>query len=171
MKRIRALFRRQSASRRSPNQAPHLPSSSTARPVAVKKTSNGVPTGDGRKCGFHDAIVNGWFNDETGELARGFPIDAQDTVVDVGCGDGGAIAFAAARGAEVIAADIQSTTIEAVERKLSTSKARAYQAIVTSIETKPPRVSSRWRCWNMWPTLSVSCPNLYESVSQEHATY
>ncbi|HLD67060.1 MAG TPA: SAM-dependent methyltransferase, partial [Pseudomonas sp.] len=35
-----------------------------------------------------DASMSGWFNTESGELLQGFPIRPQDTVLDVGCGEG-----------------------------------------------------------------------------------
>ncbi|CRO36601.1 hypothetical protein PAERUG_P12_London_17_VIM_2_11_09_04363 [Pseudomonas aeruginosa] len=38
--------------------------------------------------GLRDAVLSGWFNQETDELFSGFPISAEDTVLDVGCGDG-----------------------------------------------------------------------------------
>lgn len=139
MKSIKALLRRRPTDRhkKGVSTAP-----SSAKPIVPTNTpqgkgSNGVPPGGGRKCGFEDAIRNGWFNRATGELAIGFPIGPDDTVVDVGCGDGGAVAFAADRGAEVIAADIQASRVEAIERKLEQSNARSYQAIVTDADPLP----------------------------------
>ena len=34
--------------------------------------------------GLRDAVLSGWFNQETDELFSGFPISAEDTVLDVG---------------------------------------------------------------------------------------
>ena len=50
-----------------------------------------------RMCGLRDAVLDGWFRSETGELLAGFAIGAQDTLLDLGCGEGVATLFAAAR--------------------------------------------------------------------------
>lgn len=60
-----------------------------------------------------DAMLSGWFNNDTGELFTGFPIGGDDVVVDVGCGDGSNLAFAARRGATAVAVDIDADAIEA----------------------------------------------------------
>ena len=60
-----------------------------------------------------DAMLSGWFKNDTGELFAGFPITADDVVVDVGCGDGSNLAFAARQGARVVAVDIDADAIEA----------------------------------------------------------
>lgn len=65
--------------------------------------------------GDREGELFGQFNDETGELIRGFPIGAEDTVVDVGCGGGWSSAFAAGRGATVYAVDIDPQALAAVE--------------------------------------------------------
>ena len=44
--------------------------------------------GDPDRVGLIDAAAGGWFRNETGELIEGFPIPAEDLVLDVGCGDG-----------------------------------------------------------------------------------
>lgn len=91
----------------------------------------------GRRCGLRDLEQNGWFQRETGELITGFPIRAEDTLVDVGCGNGGASLFAAGQGAEVIAVDIRADVIERMDRELAKSKARAYQAILSDANPLP----------------------------------
>jgi 2-polyprenyl-3-methyl-5-hydroxy-6-metoxy-1,4-benzoquinol methylase len=92
---------------------------------------------DGGTCGLHDAKQNGWFDQETGELVTGFQIRPEDTVLDVGCGNGGACMFAAGQGAEVIAVDILPDAIENVGRRLANSNARAYRAIVSDANPLP----------------------------------
>lgn len=59
-----------------------------------------------------DAMLSGWFKNDTGELFTGFPITADDVVVDVGCGDGSNLGFAARQGARVVAVDIDADAIE-----------------------------------------------------------
>jgi SAM-dependent methyltransferase len=61
--------------------------------------------------GLHDAQLSGWYNHETNELMTDFPIGPDDTVIDVGCGDGGALRFCAEKGARVILADMDEERI------------------------------------------------------------
>jgi SAM-dependent methyltransferase len=65
-----------------------------------------------------DAEAFGWFNWDTGELVPGFPICGEDTVVDVGCGEGSASEFAAHFGAAVFAVDIDPEAIDRVTRRM-----------------------------------------------------
>ena len=78
-----------------------------------------------------DACMSGWFNTETGELLEGFPIRAEDTVLDVGCGEGPFTHFCAKMRAEVIFADINPDRVSAVEHLLKDSPARALHPLVT----------------------------------------
>ncbi|MBP9219482.1 MAG: class I SAM-dependent methyltransferase [Sterolibacterium sp.] len=82
---------------------------------------------DGRDVGLHDAVLGGWFRGETGELLEGFAIAASDTVLDVGCGDGGAIGFCAHLGAQVIYSDIDAAKVAAVRHKLAAAGIAASQ--------------------------------------------
>ena len=90
-----------------------------------------------RRCGFRDLEENGWFQRKTGELITGFPIRAEDTLVDVGCGHGGASMFAAGQGAEVIAVDIRPDVIERMDRELAKSKARSHRAVLSDANPLP----------------------------------
>lgn len=81
--------------------------------------------------------LSGWFNDETGELYEGFPIRAEDTVLDVGCGDAPFVSFCADQGAEVIFADIDAAKIDALHRRLQNSKARGLRPIVSDANPLP----------------------------------
>ncbi len=64
-----------------------------------------------------EAQQAGMYNQATGEVVPGFQIGAEDIVVDVGCGTGGATKFAALYGqAEVYALDIDPQAIATVER-------------------------------------------------------
>lgn len=78
-----------------------------------------------------DACMSGWFNTETGELLQGFPVRPEDTVLDVGCGEGPFTHFCAKMQAEVIFADINPERVSAVERLLQGSPARALHPLVT----------------------------------------
>ena len=48
-----------------------------------------------RMYGLRDAVLDGWFRSETGEVLAGFRHRAQDTLLDLGCGEGVATLFAA----------------------------------------------------------------------------
>ncbi|MNF46052.1 bifunctional 2-polyprenyl-6-hydroxyphenol methylase/3-demethylubiquinol 3-O-methyltransferase UbiG [Pseudomonas sp. Irchel s3b6] len=76
------------------------------RPVPVP-TQVTVPVSavSPRDCGLTDAVLDGWFQGDTGELLKGFAITAEDTLLDVGCGEGVATLFAVRQGASVIFTD------------------------------------------------------------------
>ena len=63
-------------------------------------------------------------------LFDGFEVTAADTVVDVGCGPGGACRAAGLAGADVIGIDINPDEIERAERTMAGSPARSFRAIV-----------------------------------------
>ncbi len=92
---------------------------------------------DGFELGLHDAMQTGWYNEETRELATGFPVHPEDVVVDVGCGDGGVVNFCARMGAHVILADIDAARIDEAVRRLATSPARKVEAHVTDAHPLP----------------------------------
>lgn len=84
-----------------------------------------------------DACMSGWFNVETGELLKGFPIRPEDMVLDVGCGDGPFTHFCAKMKAEVIFADIDEKRVSAVMQLLQGSPARALHPLVTDANPLP----------------------------------
>tara|TARA_R110000796_G_scaffold241303_1_gene362658 strand:+ start:12238 stop:13077 length:840 start_codon:yes stop_codon:yes gene_type:complete len=84
-----------------------------------------------------DTYLSGWFRHESGELFEGFPINAEDTVLDIGCGDGPFAHFCAGRGAEVIFADIDADKVAGVEKMLEGSPARAVIPLVTDANPIP----------------------------------
>jgi SAM-dependent methyltransferase len=80
----------------------------------------------------------GWFNHRTGELLSGFAIGGEDTVVDVGCGTGPACEFAARRGAEVYAVDIDPDAIAAVRKRMQgVELARPFHTVVSDSDPLP----------------------------------
>ncbi|WP_397571485.1 class I SAM-dependent methyltransferase [Schlesneria sp. T3-172] len=89
------------------------------------------------ECGLIDDVRRGWFNRTSGELARGFSITADDTVVDVGCGFGDVCAFAASFGAEVIGTDIDPDRIENVKRKMERFAQTPFQGYVSDSNPLP----------------------------------
>ncbi len=105
---------------------------------AISKISQPIPKViDGRKVGFQSDYENGWFRRDRSELASGFPITSVDTVIDVGCGEGGISAFAGDMGAEVISADIDPAMVEITKNKMAKTKAKSYQVIQTDCNPLP----------------------------------
>ncbi len=100
----------------------------------ARPNSNTPP---GWRVGLMDQASNGWFKQATGQLAEGFVITPDDTVLDVGCGEGGACLFAARRGAEVIASDVDPEAIAKLHQKLQDLPARAFQALVSDSNPLP----------------------------------
>jgi SAM-dependent methyltransferase len=93
------------------------------------------PLLDGAGLGLRDADLGGWFQNATGELFRGFPIHADDVVLDAGCGDGGNAAFCGRLGAHVILADIDAGCVEASRARVQ--GARKLEAFVSGCDPIP----------------------------------
>lgn len=92
---------------------------------------------DSRDVGLIDAVNAGWYQNDTGELFRGFPISADDVVVDVGCGAGGATLFCARLGAHVVYCDVEERNIETLNERVRETPARLAQGIVTDCTPLP----------------------------------
>ena len=90
-----------------------------------------------RNVGLMDSRLGGWNLAEIGQLADGFTITADDTVIDVGCGEGGFANFAAYQGAEVIATDVDDACVAKTQRKLSRSKAKSFETHVSDTNPLP----------------------------------
>ena len=87
--------------------------------------------------GLRDVVGDGWWNMATGELARGVKIRSTDTVIDVGCGDGGHSYFCARQGAEVLFIDMDDAKLASTEEKVKASPAHAYSAILSDCNPIP----------------------------------
>lgn len=85
---------------------------------------------------MQDALLTGWFQ-ENGELFHGFPVQLEDSVLDVGCGDGGFITYCANRGAEVTFVDIDPGKIIENEKRLQDSPARGIHGLVSDANPLP----------------------------------
>lgn len=92
---------------------------------------------DARDIGLVDAVNAGWYQNDTSELFRGFPVTAEDVVVDVGCGAGGASLFCARRGAQVVYCDIDAENIERLRPRIEDSPAREPRGLVTDCTPLP----------------------------------
>lgn len=92
---------------------------------------------DARNVGLKDAVQAGWYQSETGELFRGFPITAEDVVVDVGCGAGGATMFCARYGAQIVYCDLDPANIERLDGRIGDTAAHGSRGIVTDCAPIP----------------------------------
>lgn len=89
------------------------------------------------KLGLRDDHLGGWFNRETGCIIGDFRIDPGDIVLDVGCGDGGQANFCAQRGAHVILADIDETSLRQAQHRLIKTGARRVDALLSDSTPLP----------------------------------
>lgn len=89
------------------------------------------------KLGLRDDRMGGWFDLETGTIIGNFQIDAEDIVLDVGCGDGGQANFCAQRGAHIILADIDEANIKHARQRLERTGARRVEALVSDSNPLP----------------------------------
>jgi SAM-dependent methyltransferase len=67
----------------------------------------------------------------------GFDITADDTVVDVGCGDGSVCTYAGHQGADVIGLDIEPTLIETTAQAMEGVPARSFRGIISDADPIP----------------------------------
>ena len=106
--------------------------SKKAAPDPLTAEDNSIDVG---MFGLKDALLSGWF--EGDELFRGMPISAEDVVVDVGCGEGGNLAYCADRGAHVIGVDLDAEALAETEAKVAARNARAAEFYVAPAEQVP----------------------------------
>jgi SAM-dependent methyltransferase len=85
-----------------------------------------------RMVGLHDAVLDGWFLNATGELLRGFAITADDTLLDVGCGEGVATLFAVRQGASVIFTDSEYDKVRELARQVEAQSQQANLGLVSN---------------------------------------
>lgn len=74
---------------------------------------------EGQRVGLRDDTMGGFFNNETGELFRGFPLSGDDVLVDVGCGGGGPLGFASKFAGHIVAIDITEQAINDAQAYLA----------------------------------------------------
>jgi ubiquinone/menaquinone biosynthesis C-methylase UbiE len=89
--------------------------------------------------GMRDWMSDGWFNAQTGEIIKGVPIQPEQTVIDVGCGDSGFIGFVAERGAAVILIDRDARRLASTEARVKLSPARGCHAVQSDCDPIPLR--------------------------------
>jgi SAM-dependent methyltransferase len=87
--------------------------------------------------GLVDIVMSGWYNNETGELAPGFPISADDVALDVGCGEGGISGFCGRMGAHVILTDMDANKVATAAARLADTPARRVETHVADAMALP----------------------------------
>lgn len=104
----------------------------------VDTAAPGSPTKpDASQLGLYDAVLTGWFQNDTNELFSGVPISAEDVVLDAGCGEGGVVAFCARRGAHIIAVDMHEATLETARKLLAKTTARKIECYCSTADSIP----------------------------------
>jgi 2-polyprenyl-3-methyl-5-hydroxy-6-metoxy-1,4-benzoquinol methylase len=86
--------------------------------------------------GLQDFHLSGW-TQPGGQLVRGFPVTPEDTLLDIGCGDGGYAAFSARQGAAIILADLDEAKLQVAQSRLEAIPARSVQILVTDANPIP----------------------------------
>lgn len=104
---------------------------------------------DSRDCGLVDAVQSGWYLSESNELFKGFAISAVDSVLDVGCGAGGATLFSANRGAHVVFTDVVAEKIESLKARVALTHARKAEGFVSDSIPLPVADASMSRVISM----------------------
>ncbi|MBS4088312.1 class I SAM-dependent methyltransferase [Pseudomonas rustica] len=82
--------------------------------------------------GLHDAVLDGWFLGTSGELLKGFAITADDTLLDVGCGEGVATLFAVRQGASVIFTDSEHHKVRDLARQVDAQSHQLNLGLVSN---------------------------------------
>lgn len=112
--------------------------------VADTPTSgDGVHEND--RVSLADARRDGWFQLETGELFKGFPIGRDDSVLDIGSGDGGYAAFCARLSANVCCVDIDAARLEGTLRQVRSNAIGEVEVINAPADQLPIASASKTR--------------------------
>lgn len=121
------------------NRLKRLLSPASALQLAAEPTPR-APAQDGAgeiDIGLVDIHLSGWLQNETGELVKGFAVGPEDSVLDIGCGEGGYALFSARQGAEIILADVDADKLETARQRLQAEAARSVQLLVTDANPIP----------------------------------
>lgn len=111
-------------------KGPELSAPTFKQNAAASAHPNRDPADNPAAVGLLDIVDSGWFNSASGEICRGVTIASTDVVVDVGCGDGGAIKFCANQGADIIFVDINEEKVKNIEAQLKGSTSGKLTGIV-----------------------------------------
>lgn len=114
-----------------------------------QETTNAPGFVDSRDCGLVDAVQSGWYLGDSNELFKGFAVSAEDSVLDVGCGAGGATLFCANRGAQVTFTDVVPEKIESLRTRVAQTAARKAEGFVSDSIPLPVADNSMSRVISM----------------------
>ena len=142
------LFRRLAGMQNDPRSTAEIWQETASQPDFV----------DSRDCGLVDAVQSGWYLSETNELFKGFAISAVDSVLDVGCGAGGATLFSANRGAHVVFTDVVAEKIESLKARVVLTPARKAEGFVSDSIPLPVADASMSRVISMEVLEHVEAP-------------
>ncbi|GAB5450753.1 MAG: class I SAM-dependent methyltransferase [Halioglobus sp.] len=109
---------------------PDLTATVLKQNVSTQLPNDNDPNENHAVVGLRDIMDSGWFNSATHEICPGVVISASDTVLDVGCGDGGAVKFCADQGAHIIYLDINADKVASLEQQLKQRSAASVRGIV-----------------------------------------
>ncbi|WP_434708948.1 methyltransferase domain-containing protein [Pseudomonas sp. R1-1] len=99
---------------------------------AAQPSAESPATLSPRDVGLHDAVLDGWFLNDSGELLKGFAITADDCLLDVGCGEGVATLFAVRQGASVIFTDSEHDKVRDLALQVEAHGAKASLGLVSN---------------------------------------
>ena len=114
-----------------------LTSSSELQPTREPTAKVLAPAEPEIDIGLIDIHQSGWLQNDTGELVRGFAIGPEDSVLDIGCGEGGYALFSARQGAEIILADVDADKLDTARARLEKEGARSVRTLVTDANPIP----------------------------------
>jgi 2-polyprenyl-3-methyl-5-hydroxy-6-metoxy-1,4-benzoquinol methylase len=103
---------------------------------AMPSSAGSGPLDQVTTTGLQDFHLSGW-TQPGGQLFRGFPVTSEDTLLDIGCGDGGYAAFSARQGAAIILADLDEAKLQVAQSRLEAIPARSVQILVTDANPIP----------------------------------
>jgi SAM-dependent methyltransferase len=83
-------------------------------------------------------MTNNWATQKPAQIDfPGFEIEAEDTVVDVGCGNGCVCVYAGAKGADVIGIDIEPYLVDLTTQAMAEVKSRSFRGILSDANPIP----------------------------------
>ena len=90
-----------------------------------------------QRAGLRDDSLSGFYNNETGEVFRGFKLGPSDLLVDVGCGNGGPLGFCVRHAGKVVALDIDEYALAKCRDNLKLSEGSKITFMNGSSEAIP----------------------------------
>lgn len=121
----------------------HSESTAAKPPPDAATTPDGIHEND--RVALADARRDGWFQFETGELFKGFSIARNDSVLDIGSGDGGYASFCARLSANVCCVDIDAERLETTLQQVRANAIGEVEVINARADQLPLANASKTR--------------------------